>query len=424
MQEKLSLQTDILTEALHRSRLPIWFSRFPSDIWFGGRAYPLEQSPEGLSLLFNPPAFLCTQGASTARRLIDNLCKVKASEKPTRAVLVLPELPLDGKDMNLADYARSKNFLEILRFPRGTLRFEIPSGFSQEEPDLMSPFQGEVTVFLFLNTKSLLFDPIDWGDFERALLEWNSVHCPQGAIPLSTRQKFQERQQLSSPPREYGAEKKRVNVISLMSSQCLKADPSLLRKQVHNGPLFKLITKVNEGDKAVATIGLLPHALKKIVCDKHPNGVELLDNLSQDIIKACAIRFAQYQKLSARADKFRQDYGKQNVLKCLDPFHFLEPVHRRVLTLRSTCVCDLVGPRKRKKSRTGKGVGKQAKKRKPKEEEKPPQRLEDTSYLDHKHPQPRKTTALQAPKGKQGGSIKTLSQAKIQDFLVPCPGVT
>ena len=152
--------------------------------------------------------------------------------------------------------------------------------------------------------------------------------------------------------------------------------------------------------------------------------MELLDNLSQDIIKACAIRFAQYQKLSARADKFRQDNGKQNVLKCLDPFHFLEPVRRRVLTLRSTCVCDLVGPRKRKKSRTGKGVGKQAKKRKPKEEEKPPQRLEDTSYLDHKHPQPRKTTALQALKVKQGGSIKTLSQAKIQDFLVPCPGVT
>ena len=231
LQEKLSLQTDILTEALHGSRLPIWFSRFPSDIWFGGRAYPLEQSPEGLSLLFNPPAFLCTQGASTARRLIDNLCKVKASEKPTRAVLVLPELPLDGKDMNLADYARSKNFLEILRFPRGTFRFEIPTGFSQEEPDLMSPFQGEVTIFLFLNTKSLLFDPIDWGDLERALLEWNSVYCPQGAIPQSTRQKF------PNPPREHGTEKKRVNVLSLMSSHGLKADTSLLRKQVHDGHL-------------------------------------------------------------------------------------------------------------------------------------------------------------------------------------------
>src|SRR5947209_1641527 len=108
----------------------------------------------------------------------------------------------------------------------------------------------------------------------------------------------------------------------------------------------------------------------------------------------------------------------------LRPFHFLEPSRRRVLTLRSTCVCDLVGPRKRRKSRTGKGVGKQAKKRKRKDEEKPPQRLEDTSDLDHKHPQTRKTTALQAPKGKQGGSNKTLSQAKIRDFLVPCPGVT
>src|ERR1700722_1303396 len=106
----------------------------------------------------------------------------------------------------------------------------------------------------------------------------------------------------------------------------------------------------------------------------------------------------------------------------LRPFP-LSGTRRQVPALPSTCVCDLVGPRKRKKSRTGKGVGKQAKKRKPKKQEKPPQRLEDTSDLDHKHPQPRKT-ALHGPKGKQGESPRDLSQTKIQDFLVPCPGVT
>ena len=200
MQEELSLQTDILTEALHRSRLPIWYSHFPSDVWFGGRACPLEQNLEGLNLLFNP-VFLWTQ--TTACKIIDNLCKAKASERPTRAVLVLPELSMDGKDVNLAEYARSKNLLEILRFPRGTFRFERPTGYAQEEADLMSPFQGEVSLFLFLNTKSLLFDPIHWVDLERTLLEWSSVHCPQGEIPLITRQKFQERQQLT---RKYEAE--------------------------------------------------------------------------------------------------------------------------------------------------------------------------------------------------------------------------
>ena len=154
-------------------------------------------------------------------------------------MLVLPELSMGGKDVNLAEYARSKNLLEILRFPRGTFRFERPTGYAQEEADLMSPFQGEVSLFLFLNTKSLLFDPIHWVDLERTLLEWSSVHCPQGEIPLITRQKFQERQQLTNPPRKYEAEKKRVDIINL-SSHHLKANPSLLRKQVRNGPCLSL----------------------------------------------------------------------------------------------------------------------------------------------------------------------------------------
>ena len=148
LQEKLALQVDVLTEALHKSRLPIWLSCFPSDIWLGAGALPLEQNLEGINLLFNPPASVwLRQGTSIACRIIDNLCKTKASERPTRAIVVLPEIEKDGKSPTLSEYARSKKFLEILRFPRGTFRFEEHAGFSQDTPRLMRPFDGEVSVF-------------------------------------------------------------------------------------------------------------------------------------------------------------------------------------------------------------------------------------------------------------------------------------
>ena len=51
LQEKFSLQTDIFTDALHLSTLPIWHSPYNSDLWLGGRTSPLEQNLEGLNII-------------------------------------------------------------------------------------------------------------------------------------------------------------------------------------------------------------------------------------------------------------------------------------------------------------------------------------------------------------------------------------
>ena len=212
----------------------------------------------------------------------------------------------------------------------------------------MRPFDGEVSVFLFLNTRSLLFDPIDWSDLESNLNNWNSIHCPLGVVPQVSRQKFNERQQATSPPRKFGKSVKRTEILNLMSSHNLQADPTLLRKHVGSGPL-KLLKKINKGDKGMATLGLFPHALKKLVSDKYSNGAELLESLSRDIVRASADRFRQYQILSSNADGHRQGNGKPNLHRCLEPLHFLEPLKERVSLLRSTCVCDLIHPKRRKK---------------------------------------------------------------------------
>ena len=92
----------------------------------------------------------------------------------------------------------------------------------------------------------------------------------------------------------------KVHILHLMDGNPLNADNHLLRKRIGDGDLLRLVTKINKGDKGAASLGLFPHALKKLVCDRHPDGVDLLENLSRDIIRACADRFSQYQALSAR----------------------------------------------------------------------------------------------------------------------------
>jgi ribonuclease HI len=382
LQEKLGIQAEIFTDALHKSGLPIWYSQYGSDIWLGGKALPLEQNLEGLNILFNPPTSAWFRdGASITHKIIDKLCETKTSERPTRAVLVLPEM-LKDRDTSLPDYARSKKLLEILRFPKGTFCFEDPENFSQNPPTAMIPFQGEVSLFLFINSRSLLFDPLDWPGFEQALSKWTHTNCPQGEIPQVTRKRFSERRKITGPLRRYGTKDGQVRVLTLMSNNHLKADATLLRKRIHNGALLKLVTKINKGDKGAATLGLFPHALKKLVCDKHQDGADRLEQLSRDVIRACADRFLQYQTLSALSDKFRRGNDKPNTYRCLDPFHFLEPITNQRMTLRSTCTCDLLRTKKKRKNRVSgsmKGAKKRPKKRQKKGRKKTPKVLEDTS---------------------------------------------
>jgi hypothetical protein len=296
---------------------------------------------EGLNILFNPPISClewCREGASVTERIIENLSRTRASERPTRAIVVVPDIKKEGKLQDLRAYARSKKLMEILRFPGGTFKFEDPTGFSQDSPTTLAPFEGEVSIFLFLNTRSLLFDPIDWADVERSLNDWMSRYCPQGEVPQLIRQKFGERLQILGPPRSFGKPAQKIGVINLMGSHHLRADQSHMRKCIKDNTQIKLITQINKGDKGMAAIGLFPHALKKIICEKCSEEIELLDNLSRDIVRACALRFRHYQKLSAKSEELRQGRGKGNTSHCLDPFHFLELIHGKVPSLRSTCV--------------------------------------------------------------------------------------
>ena len=304
-----------------------------------------------------------------------------------------------------------KKLLEILKFPKGTFSFEDPESFSCDVPILMKPFQGEVSVFFFLNSRSLLYDPLDWHDLEAALTNWNRTNCQQGEVPDSTRLKFDERQRAEGSVRRYGNIDKKVRVLTLMSKNHLKADSTLLRQRIRNSALLKQVIKINKGDREAATLGLFPHALKKLVCDRHPDGEDRMERLSHDIISACADRFRRYQALSARADKLRRGNDERNTLRCLDPFHFLEPLpNRKTTRLRATCTCDLRMKKKKRKAQKSRGFKSKKSLKKQAVTSNP---VEDTTGLDHKYP-PRSQKKQDPP----------LTQTRIRDFLVPCPGVT
>lgn len=209
-----------------------------------------------------------------------------------------------------------------------------------------------------------------------------------------------------------------------MDGNTLKADSHLLRKRIRNGDVLKLAIKINKGDRGAASLGLFPHALKKLVCDRHANGAELLEELSRDIIRACADRFYQYQTLSAQAEGFRQGSEKQHAHRCVDPFHFLEPLVSKKTLPRVTCICDLLKSKRKSKSRVSLGL-----KRRPKKRLKKPnlavQRVEDSSGLDHKHrPPPCKGSEQKGAQQSEGEAPNSLVQTRIQKFLIPCPGVT
>ena len=206
LQHEFNLQVDGTADALHRSQLPQWFSAYESDVDFGGKFDILSQDLKGLNLLINPPFSQQRTDPHTGKndhiiiRIIDKLLATKTSELPTRAVLIIPALPGLGGD-RFRQYARDKKLIEIMRFPPNSLRFQAPQSFMHEQPIIPGAYQNSVSVFLFLNSRSLLYDPVDWPHTRRVLTEWLGHHCPKGQVPSDAEKKFGERIMTKAPTR-------------------------------------------------------------------------------------------------------------------------------------------------------------------------------------------------------------------------------
>ena len=302
-QREFSLQVDGTADAVHRSQLPQWFSAEKSDADFGGKFDILSQDLRGLNILINPPFSQQRIDPLTGKadhiiiRIIDKLCATKNSELPTRAVIIVPALPGPGGD-RFRQYAREKKLIEFLDFPPDSLRFQAPQSFAHEQPYFPGAYKSSVSVFLFMNNRSLR--------------DWLLRHCPEGKIVSEADKKFGERLMSKAPLRQSIIVSQTCPVLTLMSALPQKQCQRSLRKQV--GKRLKEVNAINNGYRQAATIGLFPHALSNMVKEKYPTeNLSMMDNLSRMVIRVCAARFQEYQRLTIISEAHRTADGKPNV---------------------------------------------------------------------------------------------------------------
>ena len=122
------------------------------------------------------------------------------SEKPTRALLVIPIL--DGREGHKFETeARKAKFLEICKFPKGVFPFDAPQAFQGKSEPVLYP--GEIALYLAVNRASLKYDPISWDSLILNLQNWSQTFCKKPLLTCHlTHNKFKERKIPFYSPRE------------------------------------------------------------------------------------------------------------------------------------------------------------------------------------------------------------------------------
>ena len=148
-----------------------------------------------------------------------------------------------------------------------SLGFQAPS-FKTEEPVIPGAYRNAVSVFLFMNNRSLLYDPVEWPRTRRTLSEWLAEHAQGGKICEAADKKFGERLVSIAPRRLATRKESKCPVLTLMSPLPQRQCQASLRKQV--GQKRNEVNIINSGSRQATTIGLFPHALKHMVKLKYP----------------------------------------------------------------------------------------------------------------------------------------------------------
>jgi len=151
-----------------------------------------------------------------------------------------------------------KKLIELMKIPARQLQVPSPTAFGKDNLELMAS-PCEISIFLFLNDRSLLFDPVDWGRTKDRLLKWAESRCPTATTSSILDLKFAERILPSHTSRVNGKfTPARSHLLTIMEAEPGQLCYKDLRAKVKNGEIIQLIKKINKGNKQAATIGLFP----------------------------------------------------------------------------------------------------------------------------------------------------------------------
>jgi hypothetical protein len=360
LQRHFSLETDGMADALHRQRsLANWFSPYEEDTLFGATANILNRDLSGQNYFINPPFSGKVEAKMGAARhiikvVIDNLKLTHKNPAPTRAVVIIPQLSGAHDGNEFVEYARQAGLLEITSFRAGSFRFVAPQSFLQGKPLQPGAYRYGVSIFLYCNQTSWLYDPVDWQDFTRDITKWCEQNMQEKPhFPAATVLKFAERimpEGMARSPKGTSISKGPANPITLLDGSASPiCEPNYLLYKGWNPISATKLVKINRGNRLAAAIGLFQRPLIDEIKARDPERAEQnTDRLSRTVLQMSYTRYREYQQLNKRSSEI--EGSLENEFGCRDTFHHL---HRRPEAAKGieskTCLCRVIRRTKKRK---------------------------------------------------------------------------
>ena len=238
------------------------------------------------------------------------------SSSPSRAVIVLPKTQLNKLQ------AKQAHLLEIAQIAPN-VAYLLVEGDREERK--LCPFG--VSIYLFANQVSWLYDPVDWTEYCKEITAWGIKRAHGSVtIPPETANKFRERlmpEEKARTPRFLAGYKITPGPITLLDESVAKDEHNFLIYKGWEPSLVSRLTKINKGSKVAASIGLFHKPMRDEIRAADPSQYEAnLDRVAKTMLQLNFNRYRTYQVMRKRM----QDREKtlHNSYGCNDPFHHLE----------------------------------------------------------------------------------------------------
>jgi len=364
LQKRFSLEVEGISDALHHSpHLRKWYSPYQSDKCFGANynlmAHPLEGENIFINAIAIPEDFI--------GKTVDHVLSSLRTDKPTRAVLLLPMTP--QIQHILEPKKKGSKVLEIATFLAGSFPLIAPDQFLINPLIEPKRFTGSVGLFLAANRASLKIDPIDWEQAIEEIIEWSKLNKTRVQVCESTLLKFQQRIIPTYAPRAYSEDNCTQYTMSSNFFHFYdftvtpENEANHFRKIVQDPSHLRLISRMNQHNRLAGCLGILPNQFIGLIQDTNPkDGDAILEDLRFTTFWATYSIWKKRQKLARiywndvipDTWKIRRKYERKQHLgkhlrqpkelkleDCINPFHYLKIRSPNIVHVQDTCNCSM-----------------------------------------------------------------------------------
>jgi len=318
------------TNILHKSFLiDGWQSPNPDDAVFGAKIDSLKEVLVGRNSLV-----LCIgrQNEMDLKIVTDLL----ASHRPTRVICIAPT-----EKISLVTQG-SRNCLEIVKFEQG-----LP--FIRSDTNTQVVIEP-ISIGLFMNRESLIFDALDWFAFKEELRDWATNLGIKYITPPFTDALFRERT-FPKHSRGFPSYSSSDSLFHFFDGRREKTNelPHFTQAGISN-TTAKLLAKINKHKPELSGLGILPNQLRTFL-KKSGRCEEVLADLTQTLFwkgfelwKKRTALVAQFWKNCPEEWRNIKERKDSNARPCGSMFHFCSRVKNLSNQRRTLCFCSCITP--------------------------------------------------------------------------------